>query len=267
MQYRKYTVFIAAFYCAALWLLPQAAAAPPALREFPAPEAHQGVAVDTAHVYAIDNQTIAKYDKFTGERVAIWKASDDTPMTHLNSGVVWEGKLYCAHSNYPGIPMTSSIEIWDTATLTHIATHSFGILYGSLTWMDRHDGFWWGCFAHYDKRGGYPDKDHSHTTVVKFDDDWRALEAWVLPKAMLAEAHPYSSSGGAWGPDGRLYCTGHDGPQLYVLALPKAGSTLELVEKISFPIDGQAIAFDRSGSNLLHGILRDEKKVIAAPLP
>ena len=255
-----YLVMLAAAYS----IVSAADSAP--LREIPAPEAHQGVAVDAGHVYAIDNKTVAKYDKYTGARVAIWEASEERPMQHLNSGVVWAGKLYCAHSNYPGIPMTSSVEIWDADTLTHTGTHSFGIFYGSLTWMDRHDGFWWGCFAHYDKRGGYPDKDQTYTTVVKFDDDWRALEAWVLPDAMLAAAHPYSSSGGAWGPDGRLYCTGHDGPTLYVLALPASGSALRLLETVDFPIDGQAIAFDRSGSGWLYGILRDDQKIIAGPL-
>ncbi|NBB86330.1 MAG: hypothetical protein GVY12_08975, partial [Bacteroidetes bacterium] len=34
-----------------------------------APEAHQAVAVDAEHVYAITNQAIGKYDKTTGERV------------------------------------------------------------------------------------------------------------------------------------------------------------------------------------------------------
>lgn len=235
------------------------------LREIPATEARQGVAVDAAHVYAIDNRTVAKYDKLSGAQVARWEATDAIPLTHLNSGVVWEGRLYCAHSNYPQLPMTSSLEIFDTATLEHVDTHSFGIRYGSLTWMDRHAGFWWGCFAHYDKRGGYPHKDHTYTTVVKFDDSWHELEAWVLPEAMLAAAHPYSSSGGSWGPDGRLYCTGHDHAKLYVLALPEGGSTLRLVETVVFPIEGQAIAFDRSGTGWLYGVNRDEKKIVAGP--
>ena len=33
--------------------------------EFNIPEANQGVGVDAMHFYAIDNQTIAKYDKKT----------------------------------------------------------------------------------------------------------------------------------------------------------------------------------------------------------
>lgn len=232
-----------------------------------APEARQGVAVDDAYVYGIGNQVVAKYDKFTGERVAIWEASDDLPLIHLNSGVVIDGQLICAHSNYGGIPMTSSIEIWDTETLTHIESHSFGILYGSLTWCDKKDGDWYACFAHYDKSGGYPEKDHSFTSVVKFDAEWQRLESWVFPREVLDRFHPYSSSGGAWGADGRLYCTGHDNDDLYVFELPKAGSVLRLVEITKFPIYGQAIAFDRSGTGLLYGIVRAEGVVVAASAP
>jgi hypothetical protein len=46
--------------------------------------------------------------------------------------------------------MTSSLEIWDAATLKHIGNHSFGINWGSLTWADFCDGYWWMTFANYD---------------------------------------------------------------------------------------------------------------------
>ncbi len=36
------------------------------LGRFPASQAHQGVAVDREHIYAIANRTIGKYDKQTG---------------------------------------------------------------------------------------------------------------------------------------------------------------------------------------------------------
>jgi len=237
------------------------------LREIRAPEAHQGVAVDEAHVYAITNREVAKYDKFTGERVAGWEATDEKPLIHLNSGIVHDGKLICAHSNHSDLPMTSSIEIWDAETLEHIESHSFGIRYGSLTWFDRHDGYWWACFAHYDRRGGYPDKDHRYTQVVKFDDDWRRIEGFVFPETVLDRFHPYSASGGAWGRDGRLYCSGHDLGELYVLQLPEAGSVLRHVDTARFPIAGQAIAFDRTGTGLLYGIIRKKNLIVASEAP
>ena len=54
-----------------------------------------------------------------------------------------DGKLYAAHSNYPEWPMTSSLEILDAETMEHVGSHSFGIQWGSLTWVDWHDGHWW----------------------------------------------------------------------------------------------------------------------------
>lgn len=235
-------------------------------RAFTAAEARQGVAVDGTYVYAIDNHSIGKYDKFTGVRVAGWEADEARPLLHLNSGLVRDGKLICTHSNYGSLPMTSSVEIWDTATLTHIESHSFGVLYGSLTWLDWHEGFWWACFAHYEGKGGEPGKGPEHTVVVKMDETWHALESWVLPPEIIALLRPHSASGGSWGPDGRLYITGHDRPELYAMELPQAGSVLRYVETIPFPNEGQAIAFDRSGTELLYGIVRKTRTIVAAPL-
>ena len=97
------------------------------VRRFSAEEARQGVAVDDRHFYAISNRQIGKYDKQSGERVGSWEGAPDGPIIHLDSGVVLDGRLYCAHSNYPGVPMVSSIEVFETATLEHVESHSFGI--------------------------------------------------------------------------------------------------------------------------------------------
>ena len=103
------------------------------IRRFRTDEAIQGVAVDESHFYAIANRRIGKYDKRSGQRVASWEGAPDGPIIHLDSGVVLDGLLYCAHSNYPGIPMVSSIEIFQTDTLEHAGSHSLGILGGSAT--------------------------------------------------------------------------------------------------------------------------------------
>src|SRR4051794_17287137 len=62
-----------------------------------APEANQAAAADDRFVYAIGSAVIAKYDRATGERTAHSTGSAH----HLNSGFLWDGKLLCAHSNYP----------------------------------------------------------------------------------------------------------------------------------------------------------------------
>ncbi len=234
------------------------------LTEFPAPEARQGVAVDGEAIYVVDSRAIGKYDKRTGERIGRWSGAADGPVQHLNSGVVIGGRLYCAHSNYPDQPMTSSIEIWDTSSLEHVATHSFGIYHGSATWVDFHQGTWWVAFANYATHGGAAGRGPEWTQLVRFDREWRRLAAWVLPAELVREFTPYSNSGGSWGPDGYLYLTGHDGAAVFRLALPTAGSTLVLEDRIAVPIEGQGVAWDRSEDGpRLYGLRRSSRTVVA----
>lgn len=244
------------------------------LLRFAVPEADQGVAVDARHFYAVDNRTIAKYDKQSGRRVALWQGAADGPIIHLDSAMVWRGRLYCAHSNYPGVPMLSSIEIFDAATLEHVASHSFGIAWGSATWVDRHDEAWWVGFANYGDEGGTPGHGPQWTTLVRFDDDWRPTGAWTNPPEIVARfATPdrpgRSNSGGSWGSDGLLYITGHDRQELYGVRLPQQGSVLEFVKMIRIAPHGQGIAWDRTMSNILYGIERhaDPAQVIVSYVP
>jgi hypothetical protein len=231
--------------------------------EYDVKEANQGVGVDDRHFYAVDNQTIGKYDKKTGKLVKKWEGGKKGPILHLDSAMLMNGKLYAAHSNYPDWPMTSSLEIFDPETMQHIATHSFGIQWGSLTWVDWHDGHWWMTFANYDKPYG-PDKTpygrKATTQMVKFTPDFRMAEAWVLPKELLDRFEDMSNSGGSWGPDGFLYLTGHDPAELYRMRLPKAGSVLEVVDIIPMNVRGQGIAWDRSQPGVIYGIVRATAK-------
>jgi hypothetical protein len=246
-------------------LLPSSASAASAksvlqqIGEFVIAEANQGVGVDDKYFYAVDNQKIAKYDKKTGKLVGKWEGPKDGAIIHLDSAVILDGKIYCAHSNYNQWPMTSSVEIWDANTMQHIGNHSFGINWGSLTWVDFYNGHWWATFANYDVPFG-PNKTpygyKAATQMVKFTADFRSLESWVLPKSILDKFEAMSNSGGSWGPDGFLYLTGHDPAELYKMRLPKAGSVLELVETIPMNIRGQGIAWDRSERGVIYGIIR-----------
>ena len=239
-----------------------AAAAKPTLQqiaEFSIPEANQGIGVDDRHFYAIDNRAIAKYDKKTGKLVKKWVGEKDGPIIHLDSAMVMNGKIYCAHSNYNQWPMTSSVEIWDAETLEHVGTHSFGIERGSLTWIDFHDNHWWMTFANYDRPFGPNKTPYGHkvaTQMVKMTSDFRVVQAWVLPKAILDRFEEMSNSGGSWGADGFLYLSGHDPAEIYKMRLPRAGSILELVEILPMNIRGQGIAWDRSERNVIYGIIR-----------
>jgi hypothetical protein len=246
------------------------AGAAPALAqtgEFSVKEANQGVGVDAAHFYAVDNYAIGKYDKKTGKLVKKWQGDKKGPVLHLDSAMLMDGKLYAAHSNWPDWPMTSSLEIFDAEKMEHVGTHSFGIRYGSLTWVDWHDGHWWMTFANYDRLIGPGKTPYGHkanTLMVKFTKDFRPVESWTLPKSILDKFEDMSNSGGSWGPDGYLYLSGHDPAEIYRMRLPKAGSVLELVDVIPMNIRGQGIAWDRSQAGVIYGIIRATKKEIEA---
>lgn len=239
------------------------------LRRWHVMEANQGVAVDAQHFYGIGNHALVKHRKDTGERVAEWFGPRGGPIVHFNAGWVEDNRLVIAHSNFPQLPMASSLEIHDTRTLAPTENHSFGIRLGSLTWAVRHDGFWWACFANYNDNGTTPGFDQRWTFFAKFDDNWQQLESWLFPPQVIATWGDSASSGGDWGDDGLLYVTGHDAAELYVLRLPKQGVTLEYVTTIDVPFEGQSWAWDRSvaGERIIYGISRAQQQVIVAQIP
>jgi hypothetical protein len=234
------------------------------IRRFPAPEARQGVAADDEFLYVISNHALGKYRKETGVRVAAWECPLGEPLTHLNAGVVHAGRLYCAHSNYPGVPNLSSVEIWDTATLKHAGSHSFGRADGSLTWLDRRNNRWIACFVHYSGKGGEPGRGAEWTRLVEFDDDWRETGGWAFPGALMKvlSVRGFSVSGGAFGPDGLLYVTGHDDTALYVLKIPNAGSTLEWTGAIPISAQGQAFGWDPREPGVLYTLSKAGREII-----
>src|SRR4029079_4043592 len=255
---------------AVLAVAPLVASAAPSLEqvgEVVVPDAKQGVGVDDNYFYAVDNQTIGKYEKKTGKLVKKWVGDKKGPILHLDSAMLKDGKIYAAHSNYPEWPMTSSLEIFDADTLVPVASHSFGIQFGSLTWVDWKDGYWWMTFANYDRLLG-PNKTPyghtAHTLMVKFTPDFRVVDTGTLPKALLDRFEDMSNSGGSWGPDGYLYLTGHDPAELYRMRLPKSGSVLEVVDVIPMNIRGQGIAWDRTQPGMIYGIIRATAKEKAA---
>jgi hypothetical protein len=265
-------LYVAAIFFAVPLFVPAPAAAeeagPPQgsselLQRFQIKEARQGVGVDADAFYAVDNTLIAKCDKKTGALIAKWEGDADNAAIHLDSAALVDGKVYAAHSNYPAWPMTSSIEIWDAATLKHIESHSLGIERGSLTWLDRDaNGVWWGAFANYNRvfdRSPIAYGNKYNTQVVRFDADWRVAEAWVFPDALVEKFDDMSNSGGSWGPDGKLYVTGHDNPELYVMELPEIGSELKWVGTIPAEIGGQGFAFDHSQPGVIYGIIRKKE--------
>ncbi len=236
------------------------------IRRWPAPEARQGVAVDERHFYAVVNSVIGKYDKDTGARVGEW-LGDRLQIAHLNSCAMIEAELVCANSNFPQIPMASSVEIFDPATMRHLRSIPLGMAWGSLTWVERLEGAWWAGFAHYDETGGEPGRDHRFSEVVTFDDHWRRTGGYRFPDSVLARFAPTSNSGGSFGDDGLLYVTGHSAQEIYVLRVPRAGPMLEHVATVVAPLEGQAWAWDRSAPGLIYGITRSTGEVVVIEVP
>jgi hypothetical protein len=237
-------------------------------REYDVPEADQGVAVDRTHFYAVDNTVLAQYEIATGRFVKRWIGPRNGLIRHMNSCLVEGPRILCANSNYSLTPMGSSIEIFDATTLTHAATHSLGLRdEGSLTWFDRYRGGWMAAFAHYDDNGGVPFKNHTYSSVVTFDAEWRRTGGWLFPSAVVERLAPDAASGGAIGPDGLLYILGHDRPEMYVLARPSMGPTMIHVATIDLDAAGQAFSWAQDGARRIYAIDRRRLTVRAIDLP
>lgn len=247
-----------------LLLLAQLAAVE--LRRLPAPEARQGIAADDHSVYAVANSRVARYDKANGRQLAAW-SGDPERFPHLNSCSRWRRLLVCAASNYPQVPMRSWVLWFDADTLRLDRVQNMDGGYGSLTWLDRRGNEWWAGFAHYDGKGGEPRRDHRMTTVVRYSSGFKAQASWRFPAGVLARFAPRSSSGGAWGPDGLLYVTGHDRPELYALRAPEGADVLEHVATIATPTGGQAIGWDSAGGRVLWSIDRKSSELVASRVP
>jgi len=232
------------------------------IARFKAAEANQGVAVDDEFFYAITNRQIGKYKKSDGSRVDGWKDEKDGPFIHLNAGFIKDDQLIGSHSNFPGVPMFSSVEIWDVKTMKHIGSHSLGLGPGSLTWTTDRDGFHYACFADYEGKSGNADKGPAYTQLIRYDDQWRVTGGWGFPAELVTKFGSSSASCGAFGPGGFLYVTGHDAQEIYVLDFPKGGSILQWIATIPASLEGQSFSWDPTRKNVLYGIVRKTKEVV-----
>lgn len=234
---------------------------------FEAPEARQGVAVDDRFIYVIGNQVIGKYDKQTFELQARWSGQEDSPIIHFNAGIVVNKQLAIAHSNYPEVPMTGSVEFFDTESFLPVGSQSFGAYFGSVTWALPFDDGWLVCFAHYGNKAAEPNRDPTWTNLVHFDQQWRRTGGWVFPNALFDHiGGNYSLSGGAFGPEGLLYVSGHDAPELHVLRFPDHGSEMQWLATIDMPAAGQAFAWDPYDPERFYGIVKSDRQVIVGRL-
>lgn len=217
----------------------------------PAEEAHQAVAADEHSVYVIASRVIARYDRATGERLA----TSTGEATHLNSGYFWQGRLYCAHSNYPALPERSELMVLDPRSMELSTFHHFAHQPGSLTWAVRHQEAWWCNFAFYDA-------DQGKSYLARFDDEWREQGRWSYPANLIEQLGRYSLSGGLFY-DGHLLATDHDHSVVYQLQVPEQPGELTLLAAQPAPFAGQGIAHDPVTGGLV-GIVRRQRLVVFA---
>lgn len=225
-----------------------------------ATEAHQAVAVDATSVYAIANRTVGRYKKGTNTRLAEFTAPANSQIQHLNSGMVFDGRLYCAHSNWPTVPLKNTVEIFEAESLRHLDSRQFPETEGAINWIERHRDAWWVVFAF------YGDAQVRRTRLIRFNDAWQQTGIWTFPEAVIQRFLPNSNSGGAFGPNGKLYVTGHDHAELYVLQVPTADGQLQHVATVKAPIAGQGIAWDRTDIGTVFGIVRNRREVVTMRL-
>lgn len=231
-----------------------------------APEARQGVASDGLYLYAIDNSTIGKYRIADGELIARFEGSDaDFP--HLNSCAVVAGELACAASNYPATPHRGTVEYFRLGDLAHLRTQELPENPGSLTVFGDGPAGRWAVFANYDGKGGVAGQDHTATIYAELGSDYRVARSWRLPATVLSRLAPYSVSGADWSDGKRLFVSGHDKPEIYVLTLPEAGDVLRHIATIATPTRGQAIDLDPDRHLFLWAIDRKSRTIAGMQLP
>lgn len=222
-------------------------------RVVPSKYATQAAAVDGAFLYAVASKQIAKIDRATGREIAL----SEGEASHLNSAVVLEGRIYCAHSNFPLLPETSEVRILDPETMKLTVFHEFQKPPGSLTWVLKKGGDWWCHFAHYGK-------DNAKSVLLRYDTEWKETGRWHYPEGLVAEWGKMSLSGGIWQGE-ELLVTGHDKKSIYRVKVPVEGGMIEWMGTHPSPFPGQGIAEDPQTGGLV-GIDRKRKSVVFAEL-
>ena len=89
----------------------------------------------------------------------------------------------------------------------------------------------------------------------------------MIPDSVTRQMQPYAASGGVLGADGLLYLSGHDKPEVYVLAAPRMGPKLVHMATISVDIERRAIAWDDSAERVLIGISRSSREIKTFQIP
>jgi hypothetical protein len=221
-------------------------------RTLDSPDAMQAAVADDQFVYAISNRRVARHDRTTGELLAVSTGDAE----HLNYGILHDGRMYLAHSNYPKRPEQSDLRVLEPKDMILTTHHVFESPPGSLTWALPKNGEWWCHFAHYGA-------DNGRSVLVQYRTDWTEIRRFTYPSALVADWGRNSLSGGLWDGD-ILLATGHDDQQIYRLRLPATGTVMDLVDTVPAPFTGQGFARDPATPGGLVGIHRPKRQILFA---
>jgi hypothetical protein len=222
-------------------------------RSVPSDYATQAAAVAGGFIFAVASKEIAKISRADGKELGV----SEGRATHLNSALVMDGMIYCAHSNFPLKPERGEILVLNPATMKLGIFHEFIQPPGSLTWALKKDGSWWCHFAHYGK-------DNGKSVLVRYNEAWKETARWTYPPEFATEWGKSSLSGAVW-QNGEILATGHDKKRIYRLRVPLEGNVVEWVGTHPSPFPGQGIAVDPETGGLV-GIDRKRKAVVFAEL-
>lgn len=216
-----------------------------------------GVILSASYFFAIYDNLIGQYDKFTGYHVKTYK----TPFSNMTSGIHYNGHLYVANSDSKSNTLTNYIQIFDISMT--IIGHIDVMHPGRLTWIDRYDDIWWGFFAYYDD-------DVYRSSLIRFNNNWTVDRIWGLPDVILDRVNPYSISGGQFNREtGLLFMTGYR-KEIYIVNVDEFDCKKEVVDLISIPeipFEGGGIAFDTYDSGrFLWGTNSSNNQVIVSQL-
>lgn len=231
------------------------------------PDAHKGIAAGRDFFYVINTNSISKHSTKTGELIKRVDFSNHPRIKNMNGAVVVRNNLYVTNSPATVKHRQNTIEVFnrDLVYLYHINVTGNT---GALTWIDYHNGKWWGCFAHYDDMVRYtvlvefyhpnPDLEYEDTIHSKDLVNWHVKDRWFFPHKVNEHFLPYSCTGGSFGPDGKLYVTGHRN-EIYVLDFhPKAEIMgLDYIKETDINV---SVSIDKE-RGILFGINKDNKTV------
>lgn len=216
-------------------------------------EAYQGIAVNERYFYAINNNSIGKYNLANGKRVTKSKLVLGDNLSDLNGGRIKGDKLICTHTPKDG---PNSLEIFNSKTLEHEKSIMIPVR-GSLIWTAILNKKLYGFIA-------FNGNEINDSRLVEFGEDYDIINMWELPYSVTDELKPFTVAGGTIY-DGKVYISGNNKSEIYELEIPDDVNSSYLKHIDTISVDSTGRGFDIM-DGVIYCIKREEKQVTSAKL-